>query len=52
MNDFAEGARNKIAETERPKDCADAKIKGQIDENSFAGAARSRQGDASEAHCQ
>jgi hypothetical protein len=44
--------RNKAAETERLKDRTDINIKGQIDENSFAGAARSWQGDASEAHCQ
>jgi hypothetical protein len=43
---------NKTAQTERLKDRTGINTKGQIDENSFAGAARSWQGDAGEAHCQ
>jgi hypothetical protein len=49
---FAAKLHNKTAETERLKDRTDINTKGQIDENSFAGAARSWQGDAGEAHCQ
>jgi hypothetical protein len=49
---FAAKLHNKTPEMERLKDRTDINTKGQIDENSFAGAARSWQGDAGEAHCQ
>jgi hypothetical protein len=49
---FAEELHNKTAETERLKGRTDINTKGKIDENSVAGAARSWQGDAGEAHCQ
>jgi hypothetical protein len=48
---FAEN-HNKTAATERLQNRTDINFKGQIDENSFAGAAWGWQGDASEAHCQ